>query len=176
MLRVVVIIVMLVVICRAYGTDHPITVTPVGRHTGIWAVKFKASSVKSYSEIAEEYANQHDLINKGVVGELEDTYEFVLPSKHQRLLHKRELLEEYATKLNSDHVHWLEHQQVLRRVTRTVIFDDPEYNLQWHLVSVCLDVYIMYLFVLSVYLRACLCVCVCMCLCSPSSSNIFICY
>ena len=162
MLRVVVIIVILVV-CRAYVSDQSITVTPVGRHSGIWAVKFKASSVKSYGEIAEEYAIQHDLINKGVVGELEDTYEFVLPSKHQGILHKRELLEEYATKLKSDHVRWFEHQQVLKRITRTVMFDDPEYNMQWHLVcDVCLHMYM-----LCACVFVCMCVCVYMYLCTP---------
>lgn len=133
-LRVIVTIV-IVVECRAYviSEPEPLTVTPVGRHTGIWAIKFKASSEKSYSETAEQYAIQHDLINKGVVGELEDTYEFVLPSKQQGLLHKRELLDEYASKLMNDHVHWFEHQQVLKRTSRALMFDDPEYELQWHL-------------------------------------------
>ena len=134
MLRVIVVMV-IAIICRAYVIDEqlPVAVTPIGRYTGIWAVKFKASSDKSYQQLAEEYAVERGLINKGVVGELEDTYEFVLPSKHQGLLHKRELLEKYSNNLMSDHVDWFEHQQVLTRTTRTV-FDDPDYQLQWHLV------------------------------------------
>lgn len=135
MLRVILTIVTAIT-SRAHVVDQQesVAVIPVGRHTGIWAVKFKASSDKPYSEIAEEYAIQHELINKGVVGELEDTYEFVLPSKHQGLLHKRELLEEYASKLMNDQVDWFEHQQVLTRTRRTIMFNDPEYELQWHLV------------------------------------------
>ena len=135
MLRVVLIIVISIV-CKGRVTDEqrPVAVTPVGRHTGVWAVRFKASRDKSYQQIAEEYAIERDLINKGAIGELEDTYEFVLRSKHQGLLHKRELLEEYSNNLMNDHVDWYEHQQVLTRTTRTVMFDDPDYQLQWHLV------------------------------------------
>lgn len=134
-LRIIVII-LIAIVCRGHfvGREEPVAVTPVGEHTGIWAVKFKASSDEPYRHIADQYAIQHDLINKGVVGELEDTYEFVLPRKHQGLLHKRELLEEYSNKLMDDHVHWCEHQLVLKRTTRTVTFDDPQYAQQWHLV------------------------------------------
>lgn len=135
MLRIVAIIV-LSTVCRAHDEQQS---TPVGRHTGVWAVRFKASRDKSYRQIAEEYAVEHDLINKGVIGELEDTYEFVLRSKHQELLHKRELLEEYSNNLMNDHVDWFEHQQVLTRTTRTVMFNDPDYELQWHLVCLLYD-------------------------------------
>ena len=144
-------VVIVIVTCRAYivGEQELIPVKPVGRHTGIWAVRFKASNDKSYRLIAEQYAIQHDLINKGAVGDLEDTYEFVLPSRHQGLLHKRELIEEYGNKLVNDHVHWCEHQQVLKRTARTIVFDDPEYEQQWHLVC---DV--------IVYVSVSLCVCI----------------
>ena len=154
MLRVILIIV-IAIVCRAYMTDErqAVAVTPIGRHTGVWAVRFKASSDKSYQQIAEEYAVEHELINKGAIGELEDTYEFVLPSKHQGLLHKRELLEEYANNLMGDHVDWFEHQQVLTRTTRTVMFDDPDYQLQWHLVCV-----------------VCVCVCACMHVCDAAAA------
>ena len=178
-LRVIVTIV-IVLECRAYviSEPEPLTVTPVGRHTGIWAIKFKASSEKSYSETAEQYAIQHDLINKGVVGELEDTYEFVLPSKQQGLLHKRELLDEYASKLMNDHVHWFEHQQVLKRTSRALMFDDPEYELQWHLVCVCVHagVCTMRVCVLCVCVCVRACVCVHPCMCVSTHPAIFITY
>ena len=135
MLREIIIIILIVIVCRAI--DEEVTVSPVGRHTGIWAVKFKPSSEKSFAQMAEEYAIEHDLINKGVVGELEDTYEFVLHSKHQGLLHKRELLEKYANNLMNDHVIWFEHQSVSKRTARTIMFNDPKYQQQWHLVCVC---------------------------------------
>ena len=153
MLRELVIIIPIVIACRAI--DEKVAVLPVGRHTGIWALKFRPSSDKSYAQMAEDYAIEHDLINKGVVGELEDTYEFVMHSKHQGLLHKRELLEEYANNLMNDHVIWLEHQPVLKRTTRTIMFNDPKYQQQWHLVCV-LCVY-MYVYVLCVfvYVRVC---------------------
>jgi len=135
MLRVIATI-LIAIVCKGYIVDErePIAVRPVGQNTGIWAVKFKPSRDKSYHQIAEQYAIEHDLITKGVVGELEDTYEFLLPIKHQGILHKRALLEEYTNKLMNDHVQWCEHQQILKRVTRTMMFDDPEYDRQWHLV------------------------------------------
>lgn len=164
MLQIVVIIVVSIV-CRAHVTDEQrqVAVTPVGRHTGVWAVRFKASRDKSYQQIAEEYAIEHDLINRGVIGELEDTYEFVLRGKHQGLLHKRELLKEYSNNLMNDHVDWFEHQEVLTRKTRTVIFNDPDYQLQWHLV--CLGTRVttcVYVCVVFVCPRACICVQLCL--------------
>ena len=106
----------------------------VGQHTGIWAVKFKHSSSKTYQQMAEEFASQHGLANRGTVGVLRDTFEFSLPIDKVSLLHKREILDQYELQLFRDnHVVWSEHQKVLKRFPR-VIFNDPNYGRQWHLV------------------------------------------
>jgi len=108
----------------------------VGQHTGIWAVKFQPSSSKTFKQMAEEFSRQHRLANKGPIGVLRDTYEFVLPDDKIALLHKREVLEQYNLQFSrdSDHVLWSEHQRSLKRFPRGVVFNDPNYNRQWHLV------------------------------------------
>ena len=108
----------------------------VGQHTGIWAVKFKYSSSKTYQQMAEEFAHQHGLANRGVVGVLRDTYEFALPDNEVVLLHNREVMDQYKLRLSreSGHVAWSEYQRPLRRVPRGVTFNDPKYGRQWHLV------------------------------------------
>jgi len=107
----------------------------IGQHTGIWAVKFKYSSGKSYLQMAEEFASQHGLANRGTVGVLRDTFEFTLPSDKVSLLHKRETLIQYEFQLSrDDQILWSEHQKALKRFRREVMFNDPNYGRQWHLV------------------------------------------
>ena len=130
------------------------------KNTLSWAVKLvkNSNSKNNISKIASDLG----LINKGQIGHLDDIYLFhyidnlmsnlsadlqretvendaKLMLYHQKIFSESELediIQQTEEKMNNHlDIVWHSHQKILSRSKRSLHFQDPFYNRQWHLVS-----------------------------------------
>ena len=118
-----------------------------------WVVKLTTQRYTTidYSSVANRLSHDIGLINKGQIGHLVGHYEF---EHHLWDSHKRQcddanlqcnnlnnedyssLQDEISNALNEHpSVKWFSHLQARRRVKRNLVFNDPYYAQQWHLVG-----------------------------------------
>ena len=115
-------------------------------------------------ELEREYRVSH----KGNIGILHDTFHLELSEEDSRALIEKRGLQDHHDALNAvsssldghPAVMWHSYQTPLKRAKRDVVFNDPVYNTQWHLVCVsgCLAV--------SAHVHVCLYVCMYVCVCN----------
>ena len=129
------------------------------KNTLSWAVRVSKDSSNAFVDIL---AHDLDLVNKGQIGHLEGIYLFhyidnskfgktsdvfnittasdgSLFQYHQEMFSENEaadIIQKTEEKLDSHpDILWHSHQKVVSRSRRSMQFQDPFYNLQWHLVS-----------------------------------------
>ena len=130
------------------------------KNTLSWAVR--VSKDRSVDSSIDILAYDLDLVNKGQIGHLEGIYLFhyidkskfgktsdvfnittasdgMLFQYHQQMFSENEaadIIQKTEEKLDSHpDILWHSHQKVVSRSRRSMQFQDPFYNLQWHLVS-----------------------------------------
>ena len=129
------------------------------KNTLSWAVRVSKDSSNDFVDL---FAYDLGLVNKGQIGHLEGIYLFHYIDKsrfgkmsdifnitiasdgrlfqyHQHMFSENEaadIIQKTEEKLDSHpDIVWHSHQKVVSRSRRSMQFQDPFYNLQWHLVS-----------------------------------------
>lgn len=103
-----------------------------------WAVQLSHNSEPhedSLDELAKRVALEAGLESHGQIGQLHGHYLLCqVTDEEEHPAAARQTLDDHP------HVVWHSQENILRRSKRSLIFNDPKYPSQWHLVSSCREV------------------------------------